>query len=833
MKIRFLKYLVLSALFVGAAAAFGAEPSKLLVTAEPREFPAGDWTRISITSERELGRRELKLPEIPGARWHTENAGTSRRISVVNGRSERSFTYTLPLSASRPGELVIPAIEVRFSDGETARSEPLKLRVLAAGEAPKGGGAATGRIVVSEGRKSFYVGEEIPVEFELSVPAELRLRDLEFPRMECDGPAVLPDLSGRRTRHPHFYDPREGVRNTSEGTVRTLTFRTALRFMNPGSFTLSATEALSVAAPPTGRARSGRFGFGFDDLDADDFFADPFGGARTRRTVVTYPAVKLAVAPVPEPPAGSHALELFGEWRVTPLLSARTARVGEPVELELKLEGAGSLAGFRPPKLEFPDFRVYPPELKEEPDGARSVRYALIPLRPGEYKLDPEFALFDTATGSYRKIRKVLELAVSGTAISAPPAAAAPPVAAKTPPPKPTPAPEAKPPVRETEAAPEITVVPGEKIELPLTRRGVLRGAAAFGVLALAALVVELGFRLRARRRADGAGEERRRHTRELIRRVERGEDVNDILRSGGMAALARALGVPEESTGAEVAMRVADPDLREVLETSELDAFAPESARHSRVLTPKAKKELLKLLKRSLVLVAVLFVGTAAAADAEGDPATWARRAYAGGVWDAVACRNAGVAFRRAGDLPRARLHLERAHLLAPRDERIATELERVACLLGETAEKPSFWALWRDFFRPDEYLAFAGACFGLVLLTAALLRRKYRRTAFAAGWFFAAAGVLAAALAWSQYTSSGSYRESRAVVTAPGGVALSALPVATGGGDAGKLNSGAVADVVETRGEFVRLRGAGASGWCRRNAAERIFPAKTAPGY
>ena len=42
MKIRFLKYLVLSALFVGAAAVFGAEPSKLLVTAEPREFPAGD-----------------------------------------------------------------------------------------------------------------------------------------------------------------------------------------------------------------------------------------------------------------------------------------------------------------------------------------------------------------------------------------------------------------------------------------------------------------------------------------------------------------------------------------------------------------------------------------------------------------------------------------------------------------------------------------------------------------------------------------------------------------------------------------------------------------------
>ena len=259
MKNTVVKHLVLLTLLAGALQC-GAEAPELKVTAELREFPVGDWTRVSITSERELDRGKLELPKIEGAQWHPENAGTSRRVSIVNGRSERSYTYTLPLSATRPGELVIPPFEVRLEDGTTARSKPVRLRVLAAGEAAKGGSVPTGRIVVPGGRSTFYVGEEIPVEFELSVPAEARLRDLEFPRMSCDGPAVLPDLSRERTRHPHFYDPREGERETPEGTVRTLTFRTALRFMNPGSFTLSATEALSVAAPPTSvapmRARS-------------------------------------------------------------------------------------------------------------------------------------------------------------------------------------------------------------------------------------------------------------------------------------------------------------------------------------------------------------------------------------------------------------------------------------------------------------------------------------------------------------------------------------------------------------------------------------------------
>ena len=153
----------------------GAESAGVTVRANPREFRAGGSTQVSITLSGEP-REGIDLPKIKDAEWRTDRVGRSSRVNIVNGKSSRSETYTLPLSVSRPGEFTIPPFEVRFADGTTGRSEPLALKVRAPGEAPPPPPGVETAIVLPAGRGVFYVGEEIPVEFVLTLPERLAAR---------------------------------------------------------------------------------------------------------------------------------------------------------------------------------------------------------------------------------------------------------------------------------------------------------------------------------------------------------------------------------------------------------------------------------------------------------------------------------------------------------------------------------------------------------------------------------------------------------------------------------------------------------------------------------
>lgn len=754
-----------AALLLSAMMLRAAEPL-VSVTASPAVFPAGGSTRVSIAFTKDPGGNGVPLPNVPGGVWHTDRVSRSRNFSFVNGRQSNRLIFTLPLSSGQPGELTIPAFEVRFSDGTTARSEPVKLRVLSPGEAPPPPPGVEARIVLPGTRHEFYVGEEIPVALELDVPARMAVRS-GFPRLECDGPgqAVMPDLSGSGSRHPHFAEPVEGRKEGPRGLLKTLTFRTTLSFMTPGKFTVAATGPLLTEEPRR------------DDGFEDPFFGGNFGLREWRRIDLKYPARQIVVVPVPPPPPGAYPLGMGG-GDIGIGISAHSVRAGEALELEVKLPRSGGRIA--PPALELSEFRVYPPELKTSPDGTRSIRYALIPRRGGEHTLSLGFALFDPATGKWRTAGKEFRIAVTG----------------KVP----------EDPSRTNAGAPEPNGHPllpddGKTLSLPLAKRGIVLGVVAFAVLALAALAVEL---VRRSRKGGGAAA-RSRAVKKLVRRVKNGENPDSVLAGGGMAALARALGLPEDAPPEDVAERVGDAELASWLLRSERNAFVPEEERSECVMSEAARNKLVKLLKRALVLAACLVSFAAAGAECRGG----------------AGCHNAGIAARRDGDLPRARLYLERAVLFAPRDGRIRAALNAVEGELGVPASRPKL----RDRFRPDEYLFASGISLGAAVLAFAVLRKRRKKTAFAAALVLASAGAFLIALACSQHASGAPYGSGRAVVTERK-LELSSLPAARGGRPVGTLDGGSAVVIVEERGDFIRVRSGKLDGWCRRGGAERILP-------
>lgn len=815
--------------FAALATVFGAEAFHAELSADPAEFPAGSATMVSITMNRDDLKEGLSLPKLPGAVWHTDRVSMSQSHRFVNGRGEHSVTYMLPLSAETPGELTIPPLEFKLKDGRTVRSNALKLKVLAPGEraaAASGSAAAEpeGRLAVPPRarREKYYAGEEIPLELMLSIPARARVRHVDYPVLAVDGPAVFPDYSKLdKSRHPHFSAPREGVRNTSRGRERVMVLDTFVRFVEPGEFRVSAKEQLELAAPSARR----RGGFD-DDFFGDGLFGSFFDRGATRPFTVVYPALKFEVLPLPPRPAGAHFLDLVGDWKPSVSLSAHAARVGEPVELKVALAGGGSGDGLTPPKLELPGFRVYPPEVSKDPDSGLSIRYALIPLEPGEHKLSPRFAVFDPVSGTYRESGGTLLLAVSGSAASA----SVPHVSGSPPPPAaPEPAAESSP------AREELfyqKAGPGKAVRLPLARN-LLPGVLAFALLALAALVAEVRARRRLRSDASPETAARRRAVKELLRRLDSGEDAASVMRDGGVELLAVAAGLPEGSTASETAERIEDPELRRFLLELERSAFAPGAARSAPLSAP-ARRRLGRLLKRAGSWLLLLATGALCGADGynadfdKGDYASAVSKYAAsaetpGGSVHPDAWYNAGCAAFKAGDAPKARLYLERAHRLAPRDAETTENLDLVNRALlqpevGGSDTPRKLLRSCRDALRPDECLNLALVCAGLALLGLALRRKLgYWPAALAAALTLAALGSAASQLA-------DTYRPSRAVVIAKE-LELRPLPV-SGTRIEARIPGGGDATVLERRGDWVRLSVNGRDGWAERSGVEAVFP-------
>ena len=113
--------------------------------------------------------------------------------------------------------------------------------------------------------------------------------------------------------------------------------------------------------------------------------------------------------PLPPPPPGFAGA--VGELALDAELAPTDLRVGEASTLTVRLSGRGNLEGAAapaPPAVA--GVQIFPPEQRgdielrgTEIHGARSWSYAVVPKRPGEYRLEvPAIPFFDPESGSYR-----------------------------------------------------------------------------------------------------------------------------------------------------------------------------------------------------------------------------------------------------------------------------------------------------------------------------------------------------------------------------------------------------------------------------------------------
>lgn len=362
-------------LLVAATAA--AEP--LTATVDRTETTVGSPIRLTVTIEGS-DYTQPQLPEVPGFQVHT--SGTSRQMKIINGAVSSSISFNYLLVPHESGTVTVGPVQATI-DGRTYQSKPFQVRVLAAGEAPKGGGTERDLFVTAQvSNERPFVGEQVIYTLRFYRRVRIAGADADIPTFE----GFLTEDLGEQRSYTSVVRGKE---------YEVTEIRRALFPQQAGKLTIPAT---SLTVEVVQRRRN-------------SWFMDPFGsmGGPTQTVVARSAPIEMEVRPLPPAPRGFSGL--VGSFKVSAQLSKRELSVGESTTLTITISGSGNVRQIPKPQLgDLADFKHYDDKPATKVDASASglkgnkvYRTALVPRRAGELTLPPiKVIYFNPQAGNYQ-----------------------------------------------------------------------------------------------------------------------------------------------------------------------------------------------------------------------------------------------------------------------------------------------------------------------------------------------------------------------------------------------------------------------------------------------
>lgn len=389
------KPLLLLAMFLGsfASSAFSQDLTLEATVSDTKIFTGEQFSlSIQVKSSTSHSMELPNLPDFDGVRVLSPTPSRSTSVSIINGQTTRTTTYTYSFIALDAGNYSIPSIDITV-DGEEMKTSPIQIEVIEKGS-------------LSDLRESDLPDIFLEVELDEENPvvgqqliASIVLYFKENVEITSYQPAF-----GWRT--DSFW--KEEIENTTqpraESTIKDgVRYRmvTLLRYglfpSRSGELTLSEYE---LSAGIRSQARR------------NDPFGSFFGGAGTnqRRVTLESEPVTIQVRSLPQREE-SVGINAVGDLSVSRSVNKNQIVSGETIEIVTTVEGKGNIPLIQRPEYNLPDgFDKFNP--KESSDierrgmtitGKKSFTELLVSRAPGKYQIPEErVAIFDPAVNRYR-----------------------------------------------------------------------------------------------------------------------------------------------------------------------------------------------------------------------------------------------------------------------------------------------------------------------------------------------------------------------------------------------------------------------------------------------
>ena len=362
-------------------AAANADAAGVRAVVDRNQAMVGESIALQVTIDG--GEGEADLSGL--ADFKTISRGSSSNFQMVNGRTSRQLIHNYVLIPLRAGNLTIPAIPVTI-DGKVHYTTPISVTVSK--EPPADSGKRNVYVAADVSESSPWVGQQFTYTFRLFNAVQV-----------ADAKFQAPDFNGFNTEELEDRKSYRTVVNGREFIVTEVTF-----ILVP-----VRTGALEIepAVLQVGLLQRNRRPRPFAGMDAF------FGRTEMTTRILETDPIAVHVRELPPIQPGTPFSGLVGRFEIAASLDKTAIRVGDSTTVAVTISGSGNIMDAPAPAIPAPEpFKTYADNPEEQIQrgsegysGSKVFRTALVPVKPGQYRIDPiALTYFDVDAGGYRTV---------------------------------------------------------------------------------------------------------------------------------------------------------------------------------------------------------------------------------------------------------------------------------------------------------------------------------------------------------------------------------------------------------------------------------------------
>lgn len=411
--------------------------AKTTLTVEPSSTEVGvnEEFILSFQVESDEDGQEIGKPQFDAP--YFDEVGISRsqsfQMQIMGGsQSQRSVqkkqTFNVHLQPQKKGQFVIRnlfievngkkieapdiAIDVKDTGGAAQPGRQQRRRGWGLSNPPKGVDASNAVVLRTEPNKlKAYVGEMILLDY--SLYTKVQIQDLQVERYPTISGVIKEEIDMPLLKKNLDF---ENAQLSGQNYKKARLAQYAIFPLQSGELKLDVFKAkVSYAATSSGNMR--------DEEDPFSLFNQFFNSMRLQQYAKISNPVVIEVEPLPAQGKPGNFSGLVGQFQVIAIAEQAKGKVGEALQVKVKLEGQGHVGRLEKLPIQWPDaFELYEDKAKTQflKDGSseRIYEFMIVPKAPGAFQVPPiEITFFNPKTKNYEAVRSApLDFEIEGSA---------------------------------------------------------------------------------------------------------------------------------------------------------------------------------------------------------------------------------------------------------------------------------------------------------------------------------------------------------------------------------------------------------------------------------